>query len=100
MVAQLVQPAPVQPQPDATHRLNHKKLHVTQAALAVDEISNEQVLALARTLGVLIEWSIGDELHPTPADPNRATDRGTSTSTCTTTRRSTIEMLATARSST
>jgi hypothetical protein len=70
-VAANVVAAPPQPQSDTTHRLNHKKLHVTQSALAVDEVSNEQVLTMARTRGDLIEYSIGDELHPTPADPNR-----------------------------
>ena len=71
VVAQLVQVAPVQPQPDATYRLNHKKLHITLAALEVNELTNEQVYAMAQTRGVLIEWSIGDELHSTPTEPNR-----------------------------
>jgi len=70
-VAANVVAAPPRPQSDGTHRLNHKKLHVTQASLAVDEISNEQVLAMAMTRGELVEFSIGDELHPTPSDPNR-----------------------------
>ena len=63
--------APVQPPPNESHRLNHKKLHVTLAALGDNEVSNEQVLAMAKQRGTLVEWSIGDELHPTPADPNR-----------------------------
>jgi len=73
-MAQAVVVAPAQQQPapqDASHRLNHKKLHITLAALEVDEISNEAVLAMARTRGQLIEWSIGDEIHPSPADPSR-----------------------------
>ena len=68
VVAHAVQAAPA---PPAAHRLNHLKLHITQAALAVDEISNEDVLAMARTKGELVEYSIGDEIHPQPADPNR-----------------------------
>ena len=68
VVAQAVVAAPVQPQPDATHRLNHKMLHVTLAALGVNEVTNEQVLEMARTKGDLIEYSIGDEVHPSPAD--------------------------------
>ena len=74
LVAQVVQPAPgapAAPAADATHRLNHMKLHITQAALAVDEVSNEDVLAMARSKGDLLEYSIGDEVHPSPADPNR-----------------------------
>ena len=71
VVAQVVRAAPVQPQPDSTYRLNHKKLHVTMAALEVNEVSNEQVLAMAQMRGTLIEYSIGDELHPEPADPPR-----------------------------
>lgn len=74
VVAAVVHAAPAQPQhvaADAAHRLNHKKLHVTQPALGVDEVSNEDVLAMARSRGTLIEWSIGDEVHPTPADPIR-----------------------------
>ena len=71
VVAQRVHAAPQQPQPDSSHRLNHKSLHITQAALGVDEVSNEAVLAMARTKGELLEFSIGDEIHPTPADPQR-----------------------------
>ena len=71
VIARAVQAAPVQPRPDEAHRLNHKKLHVTLAALAVNEVTNEQVLEMARRRGSLVEYSIGDELHPTPADPNR-----------------------------
>lgn len=71
VVAQAVRAAPVQPPPDESHRLNHKKLHVTLAALGVNEVSNEQVLVMARARGELVEWSIGDELHPSPADPGR-----------------------------
>ena len=71
VVAHAVHAAPVPQQADTTRRLNHKKLHITQAALGVDEVTNEQVLAMARTKGVLIEYSIGDEVHPSPADPNR-----------------------------
>ena len=41
------------------------------AALHVGEISNEQVVAMAHTRGVLIEWSVGNEVHPEPADPNK-----------------------------
>ena len=58
VVAQVIRAAPVQPQADATYRLNHKKLHVTLAALEVDEVSNEQVLAMAQMRGSLIEFSI------------------------------------------
>ena len=43
-----VNAAPVQPQPDASYRLNHKKLHLTMAALGVGELSNEAVLAMAK----------------------------------------------------
>ena len=71
VLAHAVAAAPQPAQNDATHRLNHKKLHITQAALGIDEITNEQVLAMARSKGELIEFSIGDEVHPTPADPNR-----------------------------
>ena len=72
VIAHVVHPAPaVQRQPDQSHRLNAKKLHVTQAALAPDEVTNEQVLAMARGRGTLTEWSIGDEVHPDPADPAR-----------------------------
>ena len=70
----VVQAIPVQgapPAPAAGKRLNHKKLHVTMAALEVNEVSNEDVLAMARTRGNLLEYSIGDELHPQPADPTR-----------------------------
>ena len=70
-IAQAVQIAPVQPQPDATYRINHKKLHVTLAALGVNELSNDAVLIMARTKGDLLEYSIGDEVHPRPADPLR-----------------------------
>ena len=71
VIARAVQAAPVQPRPDESHRLNHKKLHVTLAALSIDEVTNEQVLAMARQRGQLVEYSIGDELHATPADPTR-----------------------------
>ena len=71
VLARAVQAAPVQPRPDESRRLNHKKLHVTLAALGVDEVANEQVLLMAQARGTLVEWSIGDELHATPADPNR-----------------------------
>ena len=72
VIAQAVQPGPaVQRQPEQSHRLNAKKLHITQAALAPDEVTNEQVLAMARARGTLTEWSIGDEVHPQPADPAR-----------------------------
>ena len=67
VIVHAVAAAPTQPQRDESHRLNHKKLHITQAALGVDEITNEQVLAMARTLGTLVEFSIDDELHPSPA---------------------------------
>lgn len=69
MVAVAVAPAPAPT--GATHRINHQKLHITQAALAVDEISNEDVLRMARSRGDLLEYSIGDEVHPSPADPQR-----------------------------
>ena len=63
--------APVQPQPDASYRLNHKKLHITMAALGVGEVPNEAVLAMAKRRGNLIEFSIGNEVHARPADPAR-----------------------------
>ena len=66
-----VNAAPVQPQPDASYRLNHKKLHLTMAALGVGELSNEAVLAMAKRRGNLIEFSIGNEVHATPANPAR-----------------------------
>ena len=98
VIAQAVQPGPaVQRQPEQSHRLNAKKLHITQAALAPDEVTNEQVLAMARARGTLTEWSIGDEVHPQPADPARP--RHTSTTTCTMPMRSTIVMHATAHTS-
>ena len=72
VVAHAVRAAPVQPRADdAQHRLNHKKLHVTLAGLGVDEVTNEQVLAMARSRGTLVEYSIGDEVHPAPTDPMR-----------------------------
>ena len=40
-------------------------------ALAVNEVTNEQVLDMAKMKGDLIEFSIGDEIHPTPADPQK-----------------------------
>lgn len=70
-IAQVVQIAPIQPQVDESHRINHKKLHITLAALGVNEVSNEAVLAMAMTKGDLLEFSIGDELHASPADPLR-----------------------------
>ena len=43
VIAHAVAAAPAQPQPAESHRLNHKKLHITQAALGVDEITNDPV---------------------------------------------------------
>jgi len=71
VVATHVVAAPVQPQPDASHRLNHKMLHITLSALGVDEVSNEAVLHMAQSKGALMEYSIGDEVHPNPADQSR-----------------------------
>ena len=71
-MAYAVHAAPVQARAeDAQHRLNHKKLHVTLAGLGVDEVTNEQVLQMACARGTLVEYSIGDEVHPTPANPQR-----------------------------
>ena len=46
-------------------------LHITQAALGEDEVTNEQVLQMLETRGTVVEYSIGGEVHPTPADPQR-----------------------------
>ena len=40
-------------------------------ALGLGEVRNEDCLAMARSKGDLIEYSIGDELHANPADPLR-----------------------------
>lgn len=71
VLAQAVNAAPAQPQATATHRLNHKSLHITLAGLGVDEVTNTQVLAMVQTKGTLVEYSIGDEVHPQPASPLR-----------------------------
>ena len=70
VAAHVAHAAAAAPAEEASHRLNHRKLHITLAALAVDEVSNESVLAMACTRGTLIEWSIGDEVHPYPTDAN------------------------------
>ena len=70
VLAQAVQPAPAPP--SAEHRINSKKLHITLAALEVDEVSNEDCLRMAQAKGLLIEFSIGDEVHANPADPLRS----------------------------
>ena len=72
--------APVQPPRDESHRLNHKKLHVTLAGLAIGEVTNQQMLTLARSRGELEEFSIGDEIHSSPADPSRPRHKHTCTS--------------------
>ena len=60
-----------QPPADASYRINCKKLHLTLSALAIGEVSNEAFLGMARSKGDLLEYSIGEEVHPTPADATR-----------------------------
>lgn len=70
-VANDVQAAPAAPSNPNEYRLNHQKLHITQASLGVDEISNEEMLAMLKRKGEIVEYSIGDEVHTSPSNPNR-----------------------------
>ena len=82
-IAARVIAAPVGPPPpqiDRTHAICAQKLHITMAGLYDDELTNEDVLAFVRTKGVLLEWSIGDEIHPAPAPIHCAA--GTRITTC------------------
>lgn len=71
VVAHAVAAAPPAQNQPACYRINHKKLHITLAGLAIGEVSNERMLATARSIGELEEFSIGDEIHTNPTDPNR-----------------------------
>ena len=56
-------------------RLNVTKFHLTYAACYKDELDIDMIKARAKTIaenhGGMVEWSVGHEIHKTPADPER-----------------------------
>ena len=56
-------------------RLNVTKFHLTYAACYKDELDIDMIKARATSIagyhGGMVEWSVGHELHKTPADPER-----------------------------
>ena len=62
------------PEPQA--RMSSKMVHLTYAALEDGELNFDSLLTSARTWGLsrqgLLEYTIGHELHVSPADPRRA----------------------------
>ena len=61
-----------QPRAGKPVRIFHQMLWLTYSALEPDEMSNEEVLQFAQTVGNVEEYSIGDEMHAEPANPARS----------------------------